>query len=207
MIALLVPRSGLEQAARGGSGRVGGIYLDQSFARQMRLLSLVMPESKQVGILLGPSSKTYARELGQVAKKAGLAADIKVVESRDEVAPTLRAMLSEADALLAVPDGLLYGGQMLQYVLLASYRHGVPLIGYSAPLVKAGAIASLVSTPSQLGRQGAALVRRLLDGGRMPPPLAPDEYDVRVNASVARSLGFAVDEATLSARMRGGDEP
>jgi putative tryptophan/tyrosine transport system substrate-binding protein len=207
IVGLLVPRYGLESIPRTGAARLNGVYLDQPFHRQLQWLRLALPERRRLGVLLGPDSKRYAGEIRQAAEAAGLDLVLRIAERQVEVAPGLQAVLAESDLLLAVPDSVVFSGQMAQYVLLASYRHGLPLIGYSAPMVKAGAAAALVATPEQIGRQGAALIRKLLGGGRIQAIQAPDDFAIMVNPSVARALELAFDEVQLKAverRMQGG---
>lgn len=207
IVALLVPRYGLESMPRSSALRLTGVYLDEPFSRQLQWLRLALPEHRRVGVMLGPNSKRYAGEIRQAAEAAGLDLELRIAEAQADVAPGLQAVLAEADVLLAVPDSVVFSGQMVQYVLLASYRHGLPLIGYSAPMVKAGAAAALVATPEQIGRQGAALVRKVLGGGRLPAIQAPDDFAIKVNPSVVRALDLALDEAQLKAverRMQGG---
>ena len=202
IVALLVPRYGLESLPRTGSPRTTGVYLDQPFSRQMQWLRSALPGRSRVGVVLGPNSQVYAREIRHAAKQAGLEPVIKVVESRDDVAPALQAVLPESDVYFAVPDSVVFGSQMIQYVLIASYRHGVPVVGYSAPMVKAGALAALVASPEQIGRQGAQLTRKVLNG-TWPPFQAPDDYEVKVNASVARALDLDLDEVAQNRKSRG----
>lgn len=201
IVALLVPRSGLESPEMQGVPRLSAIYLDQPFSRQMQWLTEAMPERKTLGVLLGPTSKAYAREIRAAARQSGLDLVLKVIETRDEVAPALQAVLAESRLFMTVPDTVVFNSQMAQYVLIASYRYGVPLLGYSAPLVKAGAVAALVASPAQIARQGAAMVRKQIDGGRASIQ-PPDDFEVRVNPSVIRALEIVMNETAMGRKAR-----
>jgi ABC-type uncharacterized transport system substrate-binding protein len=208
IIALMVTRSGLESLQRAAFPRITGIYLDQPFARQLQLLRQAFPGREKIAVLLGPNSKVYAKEIRQAARQAGLGVEMRTIDGADEIAGALQGLLADADLFLAVPDGVVFSPRMIQFVLLASYRHSVPVFGYSAPLVKAGAVAAVASTPDRIGRQGAAMVRRVLDGATLPGPQAPEDYEMKFNASVARSLGIAIDDGALGKKARPGrDEP
>lgn len=201
IVALLVPRSGLESSEMQRVARLSGIYLDQPFSRQMQWLAEAMPERKTLGVLLGPTSKGYVREIRAAARQSGLELVLKVIDNRDEVSPALQAVLAESRLYMTVPDSVVFNSQMAQYVLIASYRYAVPLLGYSAPLVKAGAVAALVASPTQIGRQGAAMVRKLIDGGR-PSIQAPDDFEVRINPSVIRALDLVINETAMGRKAR-----
>ena len=203
-VALLVPRSGLEQIGQQNIPRLTGVYLDQPFDRQMQLLRLAMPGRERVGVVLGPTSMRYLKEIHKAVRQAGLVLVPRVVTTRDEVSPALQSVMTDSDVFLAVPDDVVFDRYMAQYVLIASYRRGIPLLGYSAPLVKAGAIAALVSLPAQIGSQGSVLVSRVLSGAALPEVQAPDDYQVMVNSSVARSLDLPMDQATLDHKLHAG---
>lgn len=207
VVALLVPRANLEKGAEERHGRLTGIYFDQPFGRQMQFLRLAMPDRRRVGILLGPGSSRYQGEIRQAVKRAGLEEVFQLVEDKDDLSPRLRDVLAKSDVLLAVPDAVVHSNQTAHHVLMASYRQGVPVVGYSASFVKSGAAAALVSTPEQIGRQGAELAARLLAGGEIPEPVAPTDFAVMVNASVARSLELGLDADYLTRKLGGRNLP
>ena len=107
--------------------------------------------------------------------------------------PLLRELFDATDVLLALPDPQVFNGLTIQNILTAAYRQRVPLAGFSPAYVKAGALLALYSTPAQLGAQSGEIARAVLAGRPLPPPQAPREFSVGVNADVARSLGIAVD--------------
>lgn len=201
VVALLVPRASLERLVDETPGRLTGIYFDQPFARQMQFLRLAMPGKKRVGILLGPGSRRYQGEIRQAVRRAGLEEVIELVDDKDDLPPRLRDVLEKSDVLVAVPDTAVHNNHTAHHVLMASYRRGVPLIGYSSSFVKAGAAAALVSTPDQIGGQGADLVARLVAGGDLPEPRAPEEFEVMINDSVSRSLDLSIDADYLARKL------
>lgn len=201
VVALLVPRASLEDLAEDNRGRLTGIYFDQPFARQMQFLRLAMPDKRRIGILLGPGSSRYQGEIRQAVKRAGVDDVIELVADKDDLSRGLRAVLAKSDVLLAVPDSAVHNSYSAHHVLLASYRRGVPLVGYSGSFVKAGAAAALVSTPEQIGRQGADMVARLLAGADLPEPRAPEAFEVMVNDRVSRSLDLALDGDALARKL------
>jgi len=112
-------------------------------------------------------------------------------------------LLSNSDVFLALPDAEAINNQTAKFVLLATYRRGIPLVGYSASFVKAGAAVALVSSPTQIGREAAQMVNETLHGKKLPAPRAPAEFEVLVNASVARSLSLGLDATLMEKRVRG----
>jgi hypothetical protein len=208
MLSVLVPRAAFEKVAR-QNGRQGdprnfsAIYLDQPWARQFALIRHALPGRTKVGILLAPNSTELATELRAAAKAAGLAAIIGTVDGDADPLPELKRLLGESDVLQAVPDPLIYNRNTVQSILLASYRHQVPLIGFSSSYVKAGAIAAVYSVPEQIGQQAAEMIQHLAAGRHLPLPRPPRYFSVGINTQVARSLGISLeDEASLSNKLK-----
>lgn len=176
---------------RDESTPLSALYVDQPPERQMRLLRLALPSAQQIGVVLGPDSQRDEAPLRGAAADAGLRlASERIREERDLV-DAVRRVLEHADALLAVPDPLVFNRHTAQNVLLTAYRRGKPVMGYSGAYVGAGALLAVFSTPEQIGRQlGEMLVALATDGQALPAPRYPRYFSVEVNGRVARSLGL-----------------
>ena len=98
--------------------------------------------------------------------------------------------------LLALPDAAVYNDSTIRNILLATYRRGIPLIGFSSGYVKAGALCALISTPAQIAPQAAELIRQFNNTHALPPPQYPHEFEVIVNESVANVLDLQIKNTT-----------
>ncbi|MGQ0442714.1 MAG: ABC transporter substrate-binding protein, partial [Methylophilaceae bacterium] len=181
------------------SGRDLGIFsaivLDQPFSRQMALIKLVLPEAKSLGILLGPDSARYAENLSEEAEKSALRGEFESIKEEAELIPKLQNTLASNDAILAIPDALIYNRETAQPILLTSYRHQKPVFGYSQSYVRAGALAAIFSSTKQFARQAAEIAIKTQQApGLLPPPQIPRYFSVLVNHQVARSLNIAVPD-------------
>lgn len=203
LLPALVPRSSLDRAAEAASGRVGGVYFDQPLARLVQFLRQAMPERRRVGVLLGPGSRDLQPELGHSLRKAGFEAVIGWVDDREALPGVLRDVLARSDVLLALPDPMVHNSQTAHHTLLAAYRKGVPVVGYSASFVKAGAAVAVFSTPEQIGRQVGDQVRTAMNSGACPAPEGPAAFEIQVNANVARSLELFIDPDRVERKLRG----
>jgi putative ABC transport system substrate-binding protein len=115
------------------------------------------------------------------------------VSERAGLYPALQELIPRSDLFLLLPDPVAVNADTVYGLLLTTYRAGVPVVGFSEGLLNAGALVSLFSTAQQQGRQGADLARRVLaHESTLPEPQYPRQFTVRVNASVARSLGLHV---------------
>ena len=141
--------------------------------------------------------------LAAAAMERKLRLSAQQVMGESDLAPALQKLLPDTDLLLALPDAAVFNAGTIQLILLSTYRHQRPLIGFSASYTRAGAILSLFSTPRQIGAQAADMLRAALASGRLPPPQYPREFQVAANPHVARSLGLSLDsEDGLLQRLR-----
>ncbi|AKU13952.1 hypothetical protein AzCIB_4059 [Azoarcus sp. CIB] len=200
----LIPREAFDLIQYGAHAeRYSAIFLDQPVHRQIALLNIALPHKPNVALLASPASDELARRLASVAREQQLRAIVEKISTADEIYPALERLLAEPAVLLALPDSTLFNSYTIQNVLLTSYRHRAPLIGFSPAYVRAGALLALYSTPAQIARQAADAVRQVLAGGGLPPPQAPREFEIATNPNVARSLAIELESAErITARLR-----
>jgi ABC-type uncharacterized transport system substrate-binding protein len=204
VLSALIPRSGFQRVVQEFKGRESGLtvlYLDQPLARQVDLVRIAMPRARKIGALLGPESVQFRPELAAQLRAAGLTLSDQRVEA-GALAKTLKVVLEDADVLLALPDAQVFNSNTVANVLLATYHARVPVIAFSPAYVKAGAMLALFSTPEQTGIQAGNLAGALLSGRHVEPVQFPNDFVVGVNASVARSLGYALDPAEVTRLLR-----
>lgn len=206
VIAALIPRIGFERILVEAGGKtpqaVSALYLDQPFGRQLDLLRLVLPTSRRVGVLWGPESVSLQRSLTTAMQVHGFEPVYGMVHTEAALFAGLKQALDDVDVLMAVADPLVFNSATVSNILLATYRSRIPVFAFSPAYVKAGALLSLYSTPSQIGVQAAAMVRVVTQGGGVPSSQYPNDYVVGVNDYVARSLGLVLDGDVLSDRLR-----
>jgi len=177
------------------SGRRLGVFsaivLDQPYNRQIGLAKIALPEAKNLGILIGSTSNRYEDFLHNAAEKHGFNVQIEEVSGESALIPTLEKIFDSNDVLLAIPDPLIYNRETAQPILLTSYRHQVPVFGYSRSYVKAGALASVFSNAKHLAKQAVEIaVETQRKQSLLPPPVVPKYFSVIINRQVQRSLGL-----------------
>ncbi len=210
VLNVLVPRASYDRLlAESGRTRrraqFSAIYLDQPLARQLNLIRQVLPGRQRVAAVVGPDSSVLLPRLRSAIARAGLLLVIDEVTVDAEILPALSHLLPLSDVLLALPDSVVFTRDTARSVLLATYRHQKPLIGFSQAYVNAGALAAAFSTPAQIARQTAELLQGLPPGrAALPAPAYPAYFSVAVNRSVARALALNVaSDAALQAAVAG----
>lgn len=198
VLNVLVSRNSFRSLARSGgraadSRLFSAIYFDQPWARQFALIRFSVP-GRRVGILLGKESAELMAPLQTAARDAHMTAHIELISDEADLLPALKRLLTHSDALLAVPDSAIYNRNNIAPILLTSYRAKVPLFGFSASYVKAGALAAVYSQPGQIAQQVAEIIQSQRANGGLPAPQSPRYFSVGVNPLVRLSLELSMDD-------------
>jgi ABC-type uncharacterized transport system substrate-binding protein len=204
LLCVLIPRLSFESmlaATRAAEARadseprrVSALFLDQPPARQLELIRQALPDMLRVGMVLGPDAARDLERLQAAADPHGLKLVVEQVARDTELFPALQRVMGDSSVFLALPDPRVINADTAQNVLLTSFRMRRPVVGYSAAYVRAGALAAVYSTPSQIGTQTGQIVQAFLGGGPLPAPQFPRQFSVTVNHKVARSLGIELDD-------------
>ncbi len=207
VLAALLPREAWVQALAGATpGPATALWIDQPPERELRLVKLAVPAARKVGVLLGAATLGLRPELERAATAVGCELLVRTVSADSDPKRALGALIDEVDVILALPEPAAWNRVTIEPLLLATFRGGRPLVGFSPTYVRAGAIAAVHSTPVQVASELAALIARLELGAEplaLPPPRHPREFEVSTNPEVARALGLALgDPAALAERLR-----
>ncbi len=165
-------------------------YIDQPPERVFKLAKTILGNDLVVGVLLGPGTQNHQKQYMDIFDSAGVDHQIAVIHSEDSIGPVLSGLLNKITVLLTVPDPFLYNRKTIFNILLASYNSHVPVIGYSASYVKAGALSAVYSSPEDIGKNIAEMVFDFIKNNNLPTPSYPKHFSVSVNQTVAHSLGL-----------------
>jgi putative tryptophan/tyrosine transport system substrate-binding protein len=190
-------------ASRRDEGNFSAIVLDQPYARQLSLIKIILPEAKNIGVLLGATSAQFSESLKEEADERALNLLQEKVSQPADLLPKLNKLLASSDVLMAIPDTTIYSRETAQPILLTSYRHKKTVFGYSQSYVRAGALAAVYSN-KQIAKQAAEIaIATHAMPGLLPAPQAPKYFSIAVNYQVARSLDISLqDEQTLNKKLQ-----
>lgn len=202
VLSLLVPRLTYERLAA-GKAEVTALYLDQPLHRQLHLLASALPGLKRAGVPLGPVSRAQEPALLRAAKATGIEVGSAQIHRGQDLRAALDALAEDSEAFVLLPDPVVAQRGTLQNLFLHTYRLRKPVLAYSAPLVKSGALLGLYATPAQLGEEAAAWARESWGSEfRLGAPRYPKRFTVAVNLNVARSLEIDLPgEAALTRQL------
>lgn len=185
---------------RENNNRAAVLFLDQPLARQVSAMNLAFPNNSHFTVLLGPAARVHGPRIESLAVRRGWHATLINIDNVDEVFTALERRAEHNSPLLAVPDALVFNSKTASHILLAAYRYGIPVVGYSESYVNAGALLAVYSKPEQLGQQAVDVARQYLhaENNALPEPSFPTYFSLAINQQVGRSLGLALpDENTL----------
>jgi len=127
----------------------------------------------------------------------------------------LKRELMRSNVIIATPQLVKQSPNVIKWLLYMAYQRNVPVVGYSQAFVDAGAIASVFSTPEDIGKQAAEVFihqRHRAEKNRVTPiklndrhnktpviaSVFPRYFQVSLNHSVADALGYiGLSEARL----------
>lgn len=192
MLSLLIPENlaqGLAQL-HPHKNKWHSLLLDQPLERHFHLISALLGEQTDTGLILGTLSETLQADYQKAANRTGHPLQIETVQQTEQLTEAIKSLSQRSDVLLMSADPEIYNKNTIRSILLSSYRHRLPVIGFSKSLTHAGAIAAIYSEPEQISQQAARISRQILNGESTKKIYSPDDFSVSLNYQVARSLGY-----------------
>ena len=170
------------------------LLLEQPLMRYVNFVQLLLaPQS--IAIVEPEQNKISQDRIRNLQERFGLSINQGLFRDGDNPVKTVRSLLEQSDVLLSLPAPRIYNRKSLKGILLSSYRQQKPVVSYSPSHVKYGALASIYTTPADIGRQIARLANQILQAR---PPAQREfyaaDFNILVNQRVARSLGIDLPE-------------
>ena len=183
------------------------LLIDQPVKRQLLLIKHLFGNHKPIGTILGPYSASMEQELTEQSQALNQSLTIEKIQTSEELAFSLNKLSTSSQVLLAVPDPVAFNRNTIRGILLFTYRHKIPVIGFSQSYVKAGAIASLHTDIAQIAQQAADISRQYFTSGQFSQEYYyPSDFNISFNSMVAGSLQQNLPEPQSIIRLIKQDE-
>ncbi|MDL2355927.1 MAG: hypothetical protein QFF03_11785 [Pseudomonadota bacterium] len=163
------------------------VYAEPAPADQLRLVALLYRRPVRIAAIVGAGGAYFKPMLNGAAVVEELAPGDDINRVINRIAPS--------EVLLAMPDSTVYNAENIRNILLSTYRHKQGVIGFSADMVKAGALATTYSEIEDINAQVAEMAATFVATGTLAPPQFPRYFSTIVNEGVARSLDIDVGAA------------
>ncbi|XYJ10882.1 hypothetical protein ACSUZJ_02560 [Telluria sp. B2] len=179
-------RSVLKKLPPARASAMTAVYAEPAPLDQLQLASLLYRRPVRVAAILGQHGDFFA---------PGLQGRVEVVQAgpEDDI-NYLLGRLGRSEVLLALPDSSVYTPENVRSILLSTYRRKQAVIGFSADMVKVGALASTYSEVEDINAQVAEIAASFVATGELPAPQFPHYFRTAINEGVASSLDIVVSE-------------
>lgn len=181
------------------TGVSSGIVTD----RQLEILKEIIPSIKTVLVISKMGDQSSEAGLNKIISKAKQLG-IKLVIERPVEAIDILKMLDRTDftkinAIHIPPDTM--AGNQTDKIYEKTKKYKIPIIVFSADLLKAGGFFYYVSNYYYLGKQVAKQADKILKKGFLPqniPIEEPAEYFLGFNLKIANEFGIKIPEKFLN---------
>ena len=200
LLNIFIPKNAFHsiytKEAQQSSQKISAIYLDQPPKRLITLACLLKPEAKKFGTIFGPISKNIYPEIEQLTTARGINLNYDFLSKEDNPVTALKPVVTASELFIAIPDHAILNRAIARWILHLGFQHKIPVIGFSNAYTNAGAIASVYSSPANIGKQAAELIASWLQNNNNDiwSPQYPRYYTLSTNPAVARSLGIPLPE-------------
>jgi putative tryptophan/tyrosine transport system substrate-binding protein len=171
-------------------------------AKLVEILKQIAPDVSRVALALNPAnpSTVFHRQEFEAAAAIFAVRPI-VIEIKDaaEIGLVFEAFAGEPDGGLVFPSDLTILAHR-EIVTEMAARHRLPAVYSDRIMVTAGGLASYSADRTEMFRQGATYVSRILRGeppGELPVQ-QPTKFEFVINLSAARTLGVTIPPTLLA---------
>jgi len=187
------------------------IFLTQPLERKFNLAKLLLAGNVKAGMAVSAVSEEETNKVNQLAANSGISLNLQKLSDYNKPIDALDAALDDANIFIAKYDNSVLNKHTVKFLLYMAYKKNIPVIGYSSGFTRAGAVASVYSTPIQIGKQSAELLKNHLERKVLNQQQYPVYFTVSVNERVRRILRLeklTADKARLKLIQieRGGSD-
>lgn len=167
------------------------LYSDQPISRQLSLIKAIF-ENKPTQLGIVYKDIYYESALENISKNfQSLSIHTKKIGETNLVRD-INKIIQKNDVLLSTSENDIYNSKTIRSILLSSYRHQTLVIGPNEGFVLAGALGTVLSTPDQYVIDIVSMVNSYIKTKELPPSQYPNSFNVKINYSVAESLGLSI---------------
>jgi len=116
------------------------VSLNIPLATIVQQVGRVLPGKRRLGVIRSASTAgPPPSALASQGDRNGFTIRVVDCEGPDKLIEAFLSLSNEADLIWCQPDSMLYNAATIKPLVLASLRHRLPIIGFSAAFVTAGA--------------------------------------------------------------------
>nr|MBP7323315.1 hypothetical protein [Deltaproteobacteria bacterium] len=179
-----------------------GVSLNYSPDTVLEAVKKSFPDRKTVGIFFSPDiNASLVGDYGTSAAKIGLEIVPFPVSTSSDVRSILQTTAFAPEVILFIPDRVITREKLITYIIQECLFRSVPAVGFNSWFARSGgAVLSLYLNYEEVGRQTAAIARRILQNRNSAPTVElPHNLRIIVNDKVAKKFNIAVSDEIKTA--------
>ncbi|MCA9497980.1 MAG: ABC transporter substrate binding protein [Nitrospirales bacterium] len=178
-----------------------GLSLDVPFRQHLQPLHALAPNVSRLGVLFDPhKTNEMHSQLLRDAKAFGIKIVSEEVHQEQDVPSALNALRGRIEALWLLPDSTVLTENTLDFLMSTSLESNIPVVGFSAALVRSGATVGAYFRYTDIGKQAAQLTQHLVkqtSSSLLGTMIAPERAHQSLNLKSARYLSFSLTPDVL----------
>jgi len=175
-----------------------GVYIDMPPADYLSTILDALPSAgHRVGVLFNPERGTrYVEDLRRAAGSMGMEIYAQGLNSERDIGKAMNAIKkNDVDVFLMTYEPFVMNPETWQYLVGFFVTNRIACLVPSRGLLKSGGVLSLEADYEQLGRQTAAVVKRLLEDPAAKNGMAfPAKREVGINLKMAELFEMVIAE-------------
>lgn len=210
ILSIFIPKKNFTELQLKSTTSITATVIDQPLNRYLDLCTLVLGDKmKKLGIFYN-GQKQLRDQLNKEITERHLTPVFETVNG-PITARHITRLINSSDAILLLPGIADISPKRAKWLLYMAYRDRIPVIAFSETYVKSGALASISSSPDDIGRQAAEYIASLL---AQPGPLTinqsdinqinyPKSFTVHVNRKIAEQLDMTIPDTEVLEKQIG----
>ncbi len=197
--------AGLVKSMDAPGGNLTGMTDMPPVAKQLELIKAILPKAAKIGVVYNAgeaNSVSQVNALKADAAKMGMSVVEATVTNSSGVFQAAKSLVGRCDAVYIPLDNTVVSA--FESLVKVCDENKLPLFSSDNESVGKGAIAALAVDYYAMGKQTAAMAKKILDGAK--PATMPVEslknLDVHLNLKAAKAQGVTVPEAVVKSAKK-----
>lgn len=197
--------AGLVKSMQAPGGNLTGMTDMPPVEKQLQLIKDILPKAATLGVIYNAGEANSVSQVNAV-KAAAATMGMKVAEATVSnsggVYQAAKSLVGKCDAVYIGLDNTVVSA--FESVVKVCDENKLPLFSSDNESVAKGAIAALAVDYYAMGKQTAAIAKKILDGAKPAelPVEAMKNLDVHLNLKAAKAQGVTVPEAVVSKAVK-----
>lgn len=173
---------------------VTGVRMEIPSMLQLEKIIEVLPKTSNIGLLYDPArTGGFVQDARAAVQKLSLNLFAEAVNASHEVPSALANIEGKVDVFWMLPDITVLTSQTIEFLMLFSLQHQIPVVTFSEKYFDTGAFMSIGLDAVDMGRQAGDIANDILEG-KMPETFDIEARSaiVKVNPIIAKKLRIPV---------------